>query len=111
MGDFNIDLLEYDSHNPTNDFINSLIAHSFLPYIYQPTRVTDHPATITDNIFSNSTDYGMVSGNITAMVTDYFAQILLINKCHISDKLCSYYTYDYANFAEENFVYYYSNIG
>ena len=29
-GDFNIDLLQHDSHEPTNDFINSLISHSEL---------------------------------------------------------------------------------
>ena len=57
MIDFNIDLLQYDSHNPTNDFINSLISHYFLPYIHQPTRATDHSATIIDNVLSNITDY------------------------------------------------------
>ena len=39
MGDFNIDLLQYDTHNSTNDFLNSMISHSFLPYVLQPTRV------------------------------------------------------------------------
>ena len=57
MGDFNIGLLKYESHNYTNDFINSLVSHSFLPYILQPTRVTDHASTIIDNIFSNITDH------------------------------------------------------
>ena len=79
MGDFNIDLLQYDSHNPTNVFINSLISHSFLPYIHQPTRVTDHSDTIIDNIFSNITEYETMSENITTMVADHFAQFLLIN--------------------------------
>ena len=36
MGDFNIDLLQYDSHNQTNAFINCMVSHSFLPYIHQP---------------------------------------------------------------------------
>ena len=49
MGNF---LLQYDSHNPTNDFINSMVLHSFPPYIHQPSRVTDHSATIIDNIFN-----------------------------------------------------------
>ena len=52
-----------------------------------------------------------MSGHITAMVTDHFAQFLFINKCHhISYRLCSYYTFDYTNFAEEKFVYDYSDI-
>ena len=99
MGDFNIDLLQYDSHNPTNDFVNSLISHSFLPYIHQPTKVTDHSANIIDNIFSNITEHETMSGNITTMVADHFAQFLLINKCYISYKSCSYFTFDYTNFA------------
>ena len=46
MGGFNIDPLQYDSRNPTNDFINSMVSHFFLPYIHQPSRVTDHSVTI-----------------------------------------------------------------
>ena len=51
MGDFNIDLLKYESHNYTNDFINSLVSHSSLPYILQPTRVTDHSSTTMTTFF------------------------------------------------------------
>lgn len=36
----------------------------FLPQILQPTRVTDHSATIIDNIFFNSLEHLSVSGNI-----------------------------------------------
>ena len=80
MGEFNIDLLQYDSHNPINDFINSLLLHSFLPYIHQPTRITDNSVTIIDYIFSSITDCEtvLVSGNITTMGADHFAQLLLI---------------------------------
>ena len=31
MGAFNIDLLQYESHNNTNEFLNTIISHSFLP--------------------------------------------------------------------------------
>ena len=104
MGDFNTDLLQYDLHSYTNDFVNSMISHSFLPYILQPSRVTDHSATIIDNIFSNITDFETLSGNITALVNDHFAQFLLIKKCYISYKSCRYYIYDYSNFAKEKFI-------
>ena len=104
MGDFNIDLLKYESHNCTNDFINSLVSHSFLRYILQPTRVTDHSSTIIDNIFSNITDYETSSGKITTPIADHFAQFLIIKKFHISYKSCSYSTYDYSNFGKEKFI-------
>ena len=108
MGDFNIDLLQYASHNYTNDFLNTVISQSFVPYIHQPTRVTDHSATVIDNIFSNITDYETINGSITSLIADHFAQFLLIKKCHVSFKSCSYSVYDYSNFGKEKFIHDYS---
>ena len=36
LGDFNIKLLNYNQHRPTNDFLDSLISNSLLSYILQP---------------------------------------------------------------------------
>ena len=33
LGDFNIDLLNYNVHEPTNDFLNCLASNSIVPYI------------------------------------------------------------------------------
>ena len=85
-----------------------MISQSFVLYIHQPTRVTDHSATVTDNIFSNITDYETVSGNITSLIADHFAQFLLIKKCPVSFKSCSYSAYDYSNFGNEKFIHDYS---
>jgi hypothetical protein len=41
-------------HQPTADHLNSLFAHSFLPLINRPTRITDYSATLIDNIFTNA---------------------------------------------------------
>ena len=54
MGDFDINLLNYNSHSETDDFIHFMISHYFLPHRLRPTRVTDHSTTIIDNIFSDS---------------------------------------------------------
>ena len=51
MGNFNVNLLNYESHIDTNDFINTMISYYLLPYILHPTRVTDHSETVIDNIF------------------------------------------------------------
>ena len=40
LEDFNINLLNYDIHPPTNEFLDSLSSHYFLPHIPQPSRVT-----------------------------------------------------------------------
>ena len=50
LGDFNINLLNYESHSDTNDFVNPMVSHYLLPHVLQPTRVTDHSATVIDNI-------------------------------------------------------------
>ena len=36
LGDFNVNLLNYNDHNPTNEFLDSLASNSFVPYILQP---------------------------------------------------------------------------
>lgn len=52
-GDFNIDLLKYESHAPTASFVNCLFSYSFFPLINKPTRITCETATLIDNIFTN----------------------------------------------------------
>ena len=54
MGDFNINLLNYESHPLTHEFLGNLGSHCFLPYITQLTPITDHLATLIDNIYFNS---------------------------------------------------------
>ena len=104
MGDFNINLLSYDGHTDTNDFISSMVSHYLLPYILHPTRVTDHSSTVIDNIFSNVTDFDTVSGNIINQIADHFAQFLILKKIHIEFKNTTFYRHDYSSFQMENFV-------
>ena len=51
LGDFNLDLLKFESHPSTENFLNTLGSFYFQPQILQPTRITDHSATLIDNIF------------------------------------------------------------
>ena len=53
LGDFNMDLLIYDKHSLTNEFLDSLSSHMLLPHIVQPTRVQNNSKTLIDNIYSN----------------------------------------------------------
>ena len=77
MGGFNVNLLNYACHNDTNDFINTMISHYLLPYLLHPTCVTDHSATVIDNIFSNNTSYESISGNIISQISDHFPQFMI----------------------------------
>ena len=53
LGDFNINLLNHDTHNLTGEFYDLMTSNSFLPLITRPTRITATSATLIDNIFSN----------------------------------------------------------
>ena len=72
-GDFNIDLMHYNEHKPTNEFLDSLASNSYLPYIIQPSRHTSHSRTLIDNIFSNIISKDIISGNITAAISDHLS--------------------------------------
>ena len=110
MGDYDIDLLQYEHSSLSNDFINMMISESFLPYILQPTGVTDLSATVIDNIFSDVTECQTVSGNLSTLISDHFIQFFIIKKRYISYKSCNYYTRNYLNFGKEKFIYDYSLI-
>ena len=77
LGDFNINLLNYNEHRPTNDFLDSLASSSLLPFIIQPTRLTGHSKNFIDNIFGSLTWYEGVSGNITATTSNHLHQFLI----------------------------------
>ena len=49
--DHNIDLLKGSCHNPTQQFITDLSYIDLLPTITRPTRITNHSATLIDNIY------------------------------------------------------------
>ena len=55
-GDFNVNLLNYNEHNQTNEFLDSVASKSFIPLILQPTRITSHSSTLIDNKSSNVFD-------------------------------------------------------
>ena len=77
LGDFNIDLLKYDSHPPTNEFLDSLSSNYFLPHIIHPTRITARSKTLIDNIFSNLKTDNFKAGNLTVSLSDHLPQYLL----------------------------------
>ena len=51
LGDFNVNLLNYNEHTQTNEFLDSVASKSFIPFTLQSTRITSHSNTLTDNIF------------------------------------------------------------
>ena len=79
MGDFNLNLLNVDSHPSTEEFLNTLGTYFYNPHILQPTRITNHSATLIDNIFFNSLSHHTISGNLVYDLSDHLPNFLIIN--------------------------------
>ena len=61
------------------DFVwtfESLASNSFKPYILQQTRTTSHTKALTESIFSNMVSHEVISGNVTASMSDQLTQFL-----------------------------------
>ena len=103
---FNINLLNYDIHPPTNEFLDSLSSHYFLPHILQPSRVTTNSKTLTDNIFSNMAVPNIISGNLTASILDHHPQFLVAPNVffNASYPKSNNYERDWSRFDQENFA-------
>ena len=71
LGDFNVNLLNYNDPNPTNKFLDSLGSNTLLLYILQPTRITCHSKILIDNIFINVISPNSLSSNLTATISDH----------------------------------------
>ena len=78
MGDLNIDLLKYDTHGDSPDFLDAMYASFLLPYINTPSRLTPHSKTVIDNIFSNTIEDSSISGNLVTTISDHYSQFLLM---------------------------------
>ena len=106
MGDFNINLLNYDTHTDTAEFLDTLATYCFQPHIIKPTRITDHSATLIDHIYFNSTEHRTVSGNILCDITDHLPNFLIINKFsnNFSKPKTAIFRRDYSNFASDEFL-------
>ena len=106
LGDFNVNLVNYNEHNETNEFLDFLASNSFIPLFLQPTRITSHSNTLIDNIFSNVIDPDIISGNLTATISDHLPQFSIIPNMfgNISGNKSNIYERDWSKFDRENFI-------
>ena len=106
LGVFNVNLLNYNEHNETNKFLDSLASNSFIPLILQPTRITSHSNTLIDNIFSNVIDPDLILGNLTATISDHLPQFAIILNMfgNISGNKSNIYERDWSKFDQKKFI-------
>ena len=61
-GDFNINLIKYDEHVHTQQFLDLLLRYGFIPTITKPTRIREFTATLIDNIYRHEVSHTITSG-------------------------------------------------
>ena len=106
MTDANINLLSYKWCKYAQEFLHLLQSYSFIPTIDKPTRVLNKSATLIDNIFINTYDANVYSGNIVSDISDHYTQFCICNALGSKSKsmppkvkLC-----DYSKFSESQFL-------
>ena len=106
LGDFNINLLNYNDHSLTNEFLDSLSSKSVILYILQPTRITDRSETLIDNIFSNVITVDAIPCNLTATISDHLPQIMIVPNVFPNppSNRSNIYERDGSNFDEVDFA-------
>ena len=106
-GDLNIDLLNNNANAISNECMNLLLSHSFVPLINKPTRVTNSSATLIDNIFVNNLHCTFKSGIVYNDISDHFPIITQFdfsysrknntkeqkNRCFSSSNIAKFFTY------------------
>ena len=80
-GDFNVDLLQHDKNNDTNNFIDHLYSFGLHPLITRPTRITSHSKTLIDNIFTTNLS-DIHSGLVINDLSDHLPIFLIFEYKH-----------------------------
>ena len=81
MGDYNINLLNVDSHNLSSEFLNLMYSFAFFPVINKPTRISKNTSSLIDNIFCNDIiENVLFNGILYTDISDHLPIFSIINK-------------------------------
>ena len=74
MGDYDINIINYESNSATAEFVDTIYAFTCLPLINKPATITLCSATLIDNIFTNNlfNDDHCFQGILVRDVSDHF---------------------------------------
>ena len=78
MGDMNIDLLKYHSHQQTERYLDMIYSLDLSPVITKPTRITNHTVTLIDLIYINNVNR-LISGIVTVDISDHLPVFCLVD--------------------------------
>ena len=83
LGDINIDILKFQNHHKTNEFLDNTFASGFIPLITRPTRVTQYSATLIDHVNTRKREIDSICGIIICDISDHFG---IFSICHLSQR-------------------------
>ena len=78
-------------------------SYGYLPQILQPTRIQGDSATIIDNIFTNTCNRKIRSGNIITDFSDHYSQFVAIERERLDFKKITMYKRNHSTFSEDSF--------
>ena len=84
FADLNLDLLKYELHYPTSEYIDIMTSHQMLPCIVRPTRIKHRSATLIDHIFIKG-DRKVTAGILATEIagshgfTDHFPTFCIVD--------------------------------
>jgi endonuclease/exonuclease/phosphatase family metal-dependent hydrolase len=99
VGDFNIDVLKYNSNPQVTEYVDLLFSFGLLQVITKPTRCTQNSATLIDHVITNSMCPNIESIIVTSLISDHFP---IIHHCNSSKKITKPTTIKTRNFSDEN---------
>ena len=80
LGDFNIDLLNFDTSEYVNTFLDGLASNSLQPQILLLTRIFNSSKTLIDKVFCNipiPLVKSAMSGKISSSISDHLPQFFI----------------------------------
>lgn len=98
LGDFNINLLNFDKDPNVFKFLDTLGSYLLKPYINIPTRISDHSETVIDNIFISSVPFSACSGNFITGISDHLIQFTVLDNANSSTLPETLFYKDWKNF-------------
>ena len=106
VGDFNINLLNIDSDEYTESFLNLLLSNFFQPHILQPSKISNNSKpSLIDNIFLNSIDHETFSGNLVSKISDHMPNFIFCKSMQLKSKKDNRgFFRDYNNFHPDSYI-------
>ena len=73
VGDFNQDLIKYDTDANSQNLIDMCMSHGLAQLVSRPTRITNSSATLIDHVYTNNVENVKSCNVLTVDLTDHLA--------------------------------------